>query len=113
MVAAEVATCCAWRHTFASSGSTCRSVTAMKSHRCWFMEDGARRPASRIRSRSSEAIGRTANRRTFRRARMASHVSMRAPFGLREELVLGVWVFRKNPDLGELSVADVRDDGAL
>ena len=41
----------------ASSISCPRSVTATKFHGCQFRDDGARRPASRMRSRFSRAIG--------------------------------------------------------
>src|SRR5689334_11580310 len=47
----------------------------MKSH-IWRLDaEGERRPASRMRSRSSEAIGRSAYARTLRREVIASHVS--------------------------------------
>src|ERR1700694_518663 len=46
-----------------------------------FRAEGARRPASRIRYRSSSAIARSLNERTLRRARMASQVSIRCSFG--------------------------------
>ena len=76
IAAAAPATCAAPRQTFASSGSCSRSVTSTKSHGCQLRDDGARLPASRMRSRSASAMGRSANTRTLRRARMASQVSM-------------------------------------
>src|ERR1700689_3518573 len=51
----------------------------MKSHGCQFCEDGERRPASRIWSRSSAGIGRSAKDRTLRRDSMASRVCMMVP----------------------------------
>src|SRR5579862_8922289 len=72
MAAAAPATWPAPRQTPASS----RSVTRMKSHGCQFCEDGDRRPASRIRSRSAAGIGRSANDRTLRREVIACQVSM-------------------------------------
>ena len=60
------------RHAFASSRRRSRSVTTTKSQACWFIEEGVRRPASRIRSRSSSGIARSSYVRTFRRARIAS-----------------------------------------
>src|SRR5215831_14748191 len=62
--------------TLASSVSCARSVTTTKSHGCPLPADGARRPASQMRSRSSRAIGWPVYWRTLRRARIASHVSM-------------------------------------
>src|SRR5438270_875519 len=56
-VAAEIATCWAWTQTFDRSWSCARSVTTTKSHGCVFIEEGERRPASRIRSRSGPGIG--------------------------------------------------------
>ena len=68
--------CAPPRHTCASSVSWARSVTTTKSHGCQLREEGERRPASRIRSRSSSAIGRSVNSRTLRRLVIASQVSM-------------------------------------
>src|SRR5215469_6982245 len=77
IVAAEEAMCRPPRsHTFASSRSSSRSVTTTKSHGCQFPADGARRPASQMRSRLSRAIGWLLYWRRLRRARIASHVSM-------------------------------------
>src|SRR5215470_18096470 len=77
IVAAEPAMCLPPRsQTLASSISCPRSVTTTKFHGCPFPADGARRPASQMRSRSSRAIGWPVYWRTLRRARMASHVSM-------------------------------------
>ena len=75
VAAAEPATCPAPRQAFASSRSYARSVTRMKSHGCQFCEDGDRRPASRIWSRTAAGIGRSAKSRTLRRDTMASHAS--------------------------------------
>ena len=82
ITAAAPATCAAPRQTFASSGSCARSVTSTKSHGCQLRDDGARLPASRIRSRSASAIGRSANTRTLRRALIASQVSIRVTIAL-------------------------------
>src|SRR6266568_106920 len=76
IVAAEPATWPAPRQTLASSRSCPRSVTTMKSHGCQFCEDGDRRPASRIWSRSAGGIGRSAKDRTLRREVIASQVCM-------------------------------------
>src|SRR5258708_38781828 len=51
----------------------------MKSHGCQFCEDGDRRPASRIWSRSAAGIGRSVNDRTLRREVIASKVCMTLP----------------------------------
>jgi hypothetical protein len=51
----------------------------MKSHGCQFCEDGERRPASRIWSRSAAGIDRSAKDRTLRRDSMASQVCMTVP----------------------------------
>jgi len=51
-------------------------VTTMKSQGCQFCEDGDRRPASRIWSRSAAGIGRSAKDRTLRREVIASQVCM-------------------------------------
>src|SRR5580693_2096980 len=76
MVAADWATCPAACQTRARSVSSARPVTTMKSHGCEFRADGARRPASRIRSSSAWPIGWLVKLRTLRRALMASHVSI-------------------------------------
>ena len=57
-VAADRATWPPWIQTFDSAVRCWRSVTTTKSHGCQFMEEGARRPASRIRFRSSPEIER-------------------------------------------------------
>lgn len=62
-------------HALASSTSWSRSVTTTKFHGCQLPDDGARRPASRMRSRSSRGMGWSVYWRTLRRARMASQVS--------------------------------------
>jgi len=81
IVAAEPAMCLPPRsQALASSVNFSRPVTTTKCYGCQFCEDGARRPASRIRSRSSAAIGWSVYWRTLRRARMASHVSMRQSY---------------------------------
>jgi len=54
-------------------------VTRMKSHGCQFCEDGDRRPASRIWSRSDAGTGRSAKDRTLRREVIASQVCMTLP----------------------------------
>jgi hypothetical protein len=54
-------------------------VTRMKSHGCQFCEDGDRRPASRIWSRSAAGIGQPAKDRTLRRDSMASQIWMMVP----------------------------------
>ena len=74
--AAAWAMCPPPRHTVASSRSSSRSVTTTKSHGWLFCDEGAIRPASRMRSRSASGITRSANSRTFRRAVMASQVSI-------------------------------------
>src|SRR6516162_6194937 len=51
----------------------------MKSHGCQFCEDGDRRPASSIWSRSAAGTGRSAKDRTLRRDVMASQVCMTVP----------------------------------
>src|SRR5262249_34006409 len=76
IVAAEEAMCLPPRQALASSISCARSVTTTKFHGCPFPADGARRPASQIRSSSSRAIGWPVYWRTLRRARIASHASM-------------------------------------
>src|SRR5215469_10390868 len=77
IVAAEEAMCLPPRsQTLPSSVSCARSVTTTKFHGCPFPADGARRPASQTRSRSSRATGWAVYWRTLRRARIASHVSM-------------------------------------
>src|SRR5438093_1784734 len=76
IVVADAATCRAFRQTVARARNPSRVVTATRSHGCELLADGVRRPASRIRSRSPGSIGRSLKLRTFRRALMASHVSM-------------------------------------
>src|SRR3954447_20952176 len=77
IVAAERAMCVPpWGQALASSTSCSRSVTTTKCHGCQFDDDGDRRPASRICSSCSRGIGWSVYRRTLRRARTASHVSM-------------------------------------
>jgi hypothetical protein len=49
----------------------------MKSHGCQFCEDGDRRPASRIWSRSAIGIGRPAKDLTLRREVIASQVCIK------------------------------------
>ena len=56
MAAAARAMCAPPRQTSASASSCSRSVTTTKSHGCQLREEGAMRPASRIRSRSSAGI---------------------------------------------------------
>ena len=68
--------------SFASSGICERSVTSTKSHGCQLREEGARRPASRIRSRSASTSERSANTRTLRRALIASQVSIHVTIAL-------------------------------
>src|SRR6202042_1600007 len=75
-VTAESARGLAPRHTVASSCNCDRSLTTTKSHGCQLRDEGARRPASRIRSSASGAISRLANRRTLRREVIASQVSI-------------------------------------
>src|SRR3954451_19838698 len=83
IVAAEPATWAAPRHTRASSRSWARSVTTMKSQGCQFCDDGDRRPASRIWSRSAAGTGRPSKARTLRREVIASQVCMTPPQLLR------------------------------
>src|SRR3569623_1737349 len=70
-------------HALASSTSWSRSVTTTKCHGCQLLDDGERRPASRICSRSSRGMGWSVYWRTLRRARTASHVSMAPSYTLR------------------------------
>src|SRR3954471_15963715 len=77
MVAAERAMCvppCG--QALASSTSASRSVTTTKCHGCQLLDDGDRRPASRICSSCSRGMGWSVYWRTLRRARTASQVSM-------------------------------------
>src|SRR5215207_3456589 len=60
IVAADLATCPALRHTLASWASCSGSVQTTKSHACWLPAEGVRRPASRIWSRSLGAIASSA-----------------------------------------------------
>ena len=79
-------------HTVASSVSWSGSVTITKSQ-CWRLDaDGARRPASTIRSRSVSPIGSGRYERTLRRARIASHVSMLQD--LQVETTVLIWSCR-------------------
>src|SRR5215475_3045345 len=121
MVAAEPATCPAPRKTLDSSRSCSRSVTRMKSHGCQFCEDGDRRPASSIWSRSAAGTGRSAKDRTLRRDVMSSHVCMTVPtplvprsFSARERLCglagdgsLGEVPYRPQELLGGLKLREV------
>src|SRR3954453_15251477 len=77
IVAAERAMCvppCG--HAFASSTSCSRSGTKTKCPGCQLLDDGDRRPASRICSSCSRGMGWSVYWRTLRRARTASQVSM-------------------------------------
>src|SRR5665213_4120891 len=76
MQAAAPATWPAPCHRVASSVRSSLPVQTMKSHGWVFDADGARQPASVMRSRSSLEIGWSVKVRTFRRARSASQVSM-------------------------------------
>src|SRR4051812_11176951 len=75
IVATDRATCRACSQTSASAPSRRRSVTRTKSHGCQLRDDGARLPASRIRSRRCSTIGSSSNSRTSRRDLIASQVS--------------------------------------
>src|SRR3954454_3646763 len=83
IVAAERAMCvppCG--QALASSTSASRSVTTTKCHGCQLLDDGERRPASRICSSCSRGMGWSVYWRTLRRARTASHVSMAPSYTL-------------------------------
>src|SRR5262245_38073535 len=75
IAAAAPRMCAPHRQRSAIRSSVARSVTRMKSHGCVFVDDGERRPASAIRSRSAGSIGRSRYSRVFRRDRSASQVS--------------------------------------
>src|SRR3954464_11702856 len=84
IVAAERAMCvppCG--QALASSTSASRSVTTTKCQGCQLLDDGERRPASRICSSCSRGMGWSVYWRTLRRARTASHVSMPPSYTLR------------------------------
>src|SRR5262249_34432214 len=107
IVAAEEAMCLPPRsQALASSISCARSVTTTKFHGCQFPADGARRPASQMRSRSPRAIGWLVYWRTLRRDRMASHVSMaqsyRTPAGLQQSGWQVPIRYGKGMDAGQL-----------
>src|SRR4051812_7394272 len=72
-----------WGQALASSTSASRSVTTTKCHGCQLLDDGERRPASRICSSCSRGMGWSVYWRTLRRARTASHVSMPPSYTVR------------------------------
>jgi len=84
----------------ASSASCSRPVTTSKCQGCQFCEDGARRPASQRRSRSSAAMGWPVYWRTLRRARVASQVSMAQFLAPEPVLAAGPALAHPRSDIG-------------
>src|SRR3954466_5968686 len=78
MVAAERAMCVPpWGQALASSTSASRSVTTTKCHGCQLLDDGERRPASRICSSSSRGNDWSVYWRPWRGGGPPSPVSLR------------------------------------